>query len=592
MKRSLLTLGLAFSVICTSFGQAVNPIELGRASNAYTVLRSEQNQVYADNTTGTVAFVHRQDVTVWGGGTAANGRLRYDISVDGGNTFNNDIGMLNNLYTRVARYPQITGVGNSPNPLLNSLAWAAPTLNPSGGWDGIANGVSGVYTSNPLPFSSENYDFINDSTLLQGGLCQGLPNELWMTDFYAPNGAAADSLRIFKGTYSTITGAVVWSLHSSIHLDHYLGYNGSPTAIGPNMSFSPSGNDGWAAYLGDLNGGSDTTINPVFVHSSDGGASWGAPMEVDLRTVEYMGNSMTLMEELQDLWVDTAGNPIGTGRPTCAFEFDITVDANGNPHMLVVVANASTSDNPNPAYTLYSGLAKLALDIYTEDGGLTWKAVKVAPIYTFRGTFGTGGGGVGITMDNNPQIARSQDGMNIFYSWADSDTSDIGFGVSDNLAPNLRIASQRISDGYMTCPKWITRNDLFWDGLALWPTMAPEVLYDDINGVFKLPIVMTSMIVNDHEQPCSFWYFGNDATIDANNDYIAEAKFFDSHNCYISGVERKPLLEVFTGTWGMFDPDGKVVAEAVVDAHPEFSAIYLHNGDDLSNPQTTAAIDA
>ena len=65
----------------------LNPIQLGSASNVFTVYRENQNQVYADNETGLVAFIHRQDIFTHGGTTFDNGRLRFDISFDKGLSF-------------------------------------------------------------------------------------------------------------------------------------------------------------------------------------------------------------------------------------------------------------------------------------------------------------------------------------------------------------------------------------------------------------------------------------------------------------------------------------------------------------------------
>ena len=67
--------------------QIVNPVGMGRASNAFSTLRPEQNHGYSDDSTGMVTFIHRGGVTVWGGAATHSCFLRYDISFDGGQTF-------------------------------------------------------------------------------------------------------------------------------------------------------------------------------------------------------------------------------------------------------------------------------------------------------------------------------------------------------------------------------------------------------------------------------------------------------------------------------------------------------------------------
>ena len=92
MKKHVLLLGGVLSTLINVNAQTVLPVAMGRASNAYSAVTTEQNQVYANDANDQVVFIHRQDVSVWGGGGNASGKLRYDISTDGGATFSNDIG--------------------------------------------------------------------------------------------------------------------------------------------------------------------------------------------------------------------------------------------------------------------------------------------------------------------------------------------------------------------------------------------------------------------------------------------------------------------------------------------------------------------
>jgi hypothetical protein len=524
-----------FLLLTSSFCfSQVTPVELGRASNIFSILRPEQNQVYASDSLDLVAFIHRQDVSIHGGGTAESGKLRYDLSTDGGATFTNDIGVLNDMYSLPARYPQITGFNftNSLNPFDQKLVWDAPTINPLAEWNAPVNGLSDITNSSPVT-STENYFPEPVSTYLGAGLCQGLPGEFWSFDgsYNTSPTMLNDSLYLQKGVFNPMTQDVDWEIYEWIKPPHNLSFDGTPKVASTNIAFSPDGNTGWAAFLGDLVGGPDSTFNPIFIPSTDGGVTWGNPIEVDLSTVDYLSNSdcdpKTIPDVLREYWIDDMGDPVSTGRPTCSFEFDITVDGNGNPHMFVVVGSASTTANPFPAYSLFSGLVKLAIDLYSEDGGMTWTAYKVAPIYAFRSpSFGTAPNTV--TMDNHTQISRSPDGSHIFYSWVDSDTTMIGFGNSQNSLPNLRTAALQVSTGLVTCPNWVTRGDLTWNGKALFPTMAPEVLVNE-DGSFSLPIVMAEYVTPPND-PVRFWYFGNDAIIE-NNDFIAEISAFDVDIC-------------------------------------------------------------
>lgn len=517
---------------------AVAPVQLGRASNIFSILRPEQNQVYYDDDLDLVAFIHRQDVIVWGGGSAENGKLRFDLSVDGGATFTSDIDVFNGTYTRPARYPNITGFNpnSETNPFSSFLAYSAPTLNSSPGWDGHVTGMSDVTTSPPAN-ATETYSLLSSQTYLQGGLTEALPNEFWTVELQYDGSTFPGDIYVNKGEYvTTPSNDVVWSRYDTISPPHSLSFDGTPTLVGPNISFSPDGQIGWIAWLGDLVGGPDSTLLPIFMKSTDGGATWGTPIEVDLNTSPDVADWLTAFWiQVDSVTGDTTS--VSNGRATCAFDYDITVDANGNPHMAVVIGSGATTDAPEPAgYTIYSGLEKFMADVTTDDGGATWYVNYVAPVLAFRGAFGNTGP---VNMDNQPQISRSPSGSHVWYSWIDSDTSavtgsmnGIGFGVSDQLAPNLRIAGRRISDGWQTCYKRVTDGDFIWEGRALFPTMAPVSICLDTNE--WMPIVMVEMITNEPLESCNFWYFGNDAGFDIDDDFYPKSQLildWDAPSC-------------------------------------------------------------
>lgn len=488
---------------------AVNPIQLGRASNVYSILRSEQNQVYANDDLDMVAFIHRQDVTIHGGGTSENGKYRYDLSINNGASFTNDIGVLNPTYTRPSRYPNLSGFNASgnTNPFNAHLVYAGPSLDASPDWDGHVNGVADVSTGSITP--TEHYDFIGQSSLLPGGLCEGKPGEFWIMDTEYNTG---DSVFLYKGTYDTQNDDISFvRAHSVLPNYNTASISATATYLGGNMAASPNGDVIVAAWLGDLTGGHDSTLSPIFMISSDSGATWGSPIEVDLQSIPGVSDSLT------NFWiaVDSATGdttPAGTGNPTCAFDYDITVDVNGNPHMVVVIGNGSTPTQA-PDYSIFSGIEKWIIDVNTTDGGTTWNVDWIAPILTFRGEFGTPDpqNGSLISQDNFPQISRNESGEKVFYSWVDSDTCVIGFGESDNIAPNLRISGMNVATGDMSPWKVVTDGDILWDGTILYPTMAPTTITIGSNNI--LPIVFANMIQNDQLGPTQFLYLGNDAVI-------------------------------------------------------------------------------
>ena len=78
----------------------------------------------------------------------------------------------------------------------------------------------------------------------------------------------------------------------------------------------------------------------------------------------------------------------------------------------------------------------------------------------------------------------------------------------DNIAPNLRIAGLRISDGFQTCYKRIEGN-INEDGV-LTPSMSPLVLKNNVQ--YTLPVVSGRLISNANG-PVEYHYLGQIATL-------------------------------------------------------------------------------
>jgi hypothetical protein len=535
---------------------SVNPIGLGTASNALTCLRTEQNQVAVDNMTDAVVFIHRQDVTVWGGGGTENGKYRYDISIDNGATFNNDIGPLQTTYTNYGRYPNVAFFNETgtSNPLNEKIVYQGPTNRfPTPGWIGQVNGLADVATSNPVT-ATEHYQFDGNNVLLPGGLCEGLPGEFWSVEYAFDGTDLMDSIRVLKGTYNTGTSDIDWQLYQRIDPGYDKTFDGTISSVGPNIAFSPDGMTGYIGIVSNVLSGTNTnneTLLPVFWKTTNGGATWGNAMEVDLDAISWIADS------LQTLWVDSLGNPASDGRATTAFDFDMVVDGRGNPHMGVVIGTAGGG------FTIASSLAKFMGDVTSNDGGATWEVTFLSPVLTFRGTYGSGSAPIDI--DNFPQTARDDAGDHIFFTWVDSDTSaltgsmnGIGFGVVSNDAPNLRAVAKDVPNNTQTYPMLISDGDILWEGRVLNPMMSEKVLMNGTNA--QLPVVVLEFLQNDPNAPSKFWYFGNDISFDLNDPTIW---------CY------QPLMQL---GWTSFTTPGFTPVCAVgTDAGAGHAAVELYD---------------
>jgi hypothetical protein len=479
-----------------------NAVLLGSAGNVFSCVRGEQNQVVAVDSLNLLAFIHRSNPSIFGG---SSGHLRYDVSIDGGLTWSSDIGPLNTLNSNAARYPNISAsnfLGGS-NPVNAEFVYYAATVNAgANAFNGHVYGVSSVNTTG-APTATEHYAFQNQNAMLPGGLCQSARGIYWVSDIGGNGTLSNGDIYIYRGEYQPALHDIVFVRTDTIDDNSSLTYNGDPHLTGSNIAFSPDGETGWAAWLGDPIGGRDSIYSPVFSKSTDCGQTWSAAMEVNINAIAWIRDS------LQSLWTDSIGNPASDGNASCGFDFDLTVDNLGNPHMAVVICTGRD-------YSVSSAFAKFLADVTTPNGGATWEADYISPILTFRTQeFGTA---TTVTMDNQVQIARDEGGCNLFFSWADSDTAlltgngnGIGFGESANLAPNLRISAKNVASGMKTYPQLISDGDLFWEGAILFPALAPIVLNDPTG--WNLPIVVAVMDAGDPINPATFHYLGNDCHI-------------------------------------------------------------------------------
>jgi hypothetical protein len=497
MKKQLLSLS-SFILVLGINAQAVPS---GSSSNAYTILRPAQNQVSVDTATNTIIFIHRQNIALTGEGAPANGKLRYSVSTDGGLTFAENVGVINSSYSQPARYPQVMLYNSGSAGSLNDLKaiYSAPTLNSgASGWNGHVMGVSNVVNSNPT--ATENYNFLNQNTGLGGGLTMGVNGEFWMVETGIVNDSLrADSIIVYKGIYNSANNDVNWSKFGALQANLSKTYDGIGRLSSANIAFSPDGQKGWIAAIGDLIGGSDSIYQPVLWNTTDGGATWNGPIGVELMNVAGLMDSLNYIR-----YLDQNGDTIYAAAASTSFDFDITVDADGNPHFFTIIVCGEIRNQNNAvvgngkSYSSYSGMNKFAADLTTTTGGATWKMNFISPVNTFRTSFPGD-----LSVDNQPQVGRSTDGQIIFFSWSDSDTLLVG-QTNDNTNPNLRVSALRVSDGFQTCYRRVESNPNEDNVFA--PTMSPTVYQ---TGSIYYPAIITGEFTSDDLNPVNFYYMGN-----------------------------------------------------------------------------------
>ena len=147
-----------------------------------------------------------------------------------------------------------------------------------------------------------------------------------------------------------------------------------------------------------------------------GGATCGVPVEVDLASLPLTGGNPTIGAWL----VATATGASGVG--TATFEADLTVDAQGHPHLLMGVGHESMRHAGN----IDARPGQLLVDLTSSDGGASWRGLRVADLNAHEFALGGASGSEPLVVGNDPQIARKEDGSRVFYSWTDTDPAICG----------------------------------------------------------------------------------------------------------------------------------------------------------------------
>jgi hypothetical protein len=494
---------------------AVASTGIGKASNAYSTT-GVRTYLWVDPSINTIAFTHRNDVNSFPGTTS--GHLRYDVSTDGGQTWAVDQGPVysptgsNGQLNAPARYPQ----GVIFNPLGNTvadsayLAFFAPSLNgtnSTGSWGGQV--VGSIQLDGTDLYSQEI------STQPSAGLFWQVADDLtFVADsqkVFGVNGADDitsgsvvynDTVILSVGTFNSTTKQVEFT-HQKIQFN-FAGDSagtGNPLLADIKIAFSPDGSVGYISGLGYLNDPSVApygVYSPTFMKTTDGGKTWSTRAGVNVDNLTITGHgTLTFKDSLSSLY------PSWTiGALTTAFEHDLVVDKNGNPHMILnlcpsannTITSTSTSGT---AFSVYSAL-NMIVDVYSTDGGTTWKGHFIDTVNTFRGDYGIDPANPDFTEDNRPQIARNADGSMLIYAYGTTGPL-LNFGTTDNLYPDVWMRSLAVDADTMGTLRDMTGNTAdIGSGVQL---NLPHIVYDiNSSGEIFVPVTATGLSGGDPTQ--------------------------------------------------------------------------------------------
>ncbi len=525
----------------TVTSSAVTAVKMGESSNLYTIIVNESPVITAfprsGSNGGSIAIIYRGNSQECGGIWFDN--IRYSISTNGGQLW--DIGVvtvppqfvgchgkgpLNPRHTRSPRFPSNALFSPNPSSLDSlSLVFAGPVLKPSGnGYSGYLTGLAKNVTGKPI-ITQEAYEVLGEQYYFVYSLTHQVVSpcgyeQLWFLSRDFDGTKPGNIIYLHQGIYNPFLQKVEWVVKETIHLPYFTNNtDGNSISRSLHVAFSPDGQDGWIGLLGDIKGGQDSTLNPIFIHSSDGGETWGEPEEVDFSTFPALRDSL-----LQAAMVPGPNGqliPVSTGKATASFDCDLVVDSLGNPHLLTTVGAASTIFWSQANYSIYTEVYNKLFDI-TKDPHKDWNMLLIDNLQTFRGDLG-GVIGLPIIHENNPMISRSPSGKQIIYSWADTDS--VAATTTGNESPNLIGRAYDIQSQHLTpIVNWTANDSNFSDKIYL--HQASEIALQTGSQVTQ-PIVVPTLDHNDPIQPISLWHF-QDITYDQ-ADFTDTTNFF--YNC-------------------------------------------------------------
>ena len=506
----------------------VSITNIGTSANAYGLIGGGKSNLMAHPGLNSISFIHRMGGMLDPGGYS--GDLGYDVSTDGGMTWNTMIEIytakLNaggEYYIDAARYPQ----GGIYNPTGNMdpneayVAFCAATTAGSNGttWGGICWGRGKIGDPTDTTYNFSN-SFPGTSFYVPDGFTISYGNGFWVTDANIDwNGGTG----VYQGNLILTHG--IWNEEELdfdvefIEIDNPTVDNAPPADY--KIEFSPDGQIGYIVTLADIGEvpvSNGQSYYPVLFRTTDGGLTWSDPIPVALAGEDGIPAVQNFLSQAEIAELYDAPLPEPEQIPfTTAFDCDLSVDMYGNPHIAVMIGvTGSTpysiiSARSETSGYLFMASFLLSSDNMGEEG--SWDAYELGRPFSFRGSFGDD-----VTEDQRIQIARNAEGTKMFVGWLDTDTTI----SSENNAPDIRVRGVDIIDHMLTAdalgnplPVNVTYGSEATFS-AYFFCMASEVFEN--NGSYTIPFVYQEIVEMSPGEPVQYKYIQDFAFTDA--DFI------------------------------------------------------------------------
>lgn len=481
---------------------------IGGSVNNLGVIVSESRCLQYNAAINTVGLAYRQNDATWTGIPNGNsGTIAYAWSSNNGGTWDSTIMAASSSYLH--RYPAGTMYNPSANTNpSNAYAVVAGPWHPGQDWQGnyFASKqltAPGTNTNNTVTYVDNNalqpgqvkQDFVRvDPQFTADGAIHIMGTLYENANATTVAGQGWRGITLNKGMFSA--GTFTWSVDSLKPSFKANTSGDSQRFATTNMAWSESGQIGYVAFYGiDANAQPGTPANsyqPYVYKTTDAGATWSRYMPLyDFSSIPSISSRLFAT---RGTTVTGLGKPfIGPGEGGSA-----TVDAAGNLHLFLTMGSAFSDHIDSLGYTYatnYNSVWDYLVDVKTTSTG--WDAVVIDSLSCAGTGTLTNWSGASPEYDARLQISRTADGKNIFYSWADSDSTltaseGVEFTHVSRFPEIYQIGYDVILDKF-TCKKNMTAGKTGVDKQAFFFYASP-IVAKPTGSTFQIP---TSFVKSD-----------------------------------------------------------------------------------------------
>ncbi len=454
---------------------------IGYSNNVYNSLVEQTTGLSANQDLSLISCTHRGKVGEHG--AASSGDIMNSYSTDGGMTFNTYL-YLQNSSSYNNRYPSgvIYNPANNTNVSNAYVVYCGPS-HQGGTWDHNFFG-SGKFDSTNI----NNQYIPSNGALVRMGMTATSDGKIHVAGpLYTSTPYTTDTVYLYTGEFNSSTNSFDWTIFKLDTFEfvtdpatgNYLAYNWFW-----NTAWSKGGSIGYLWTLGRVNNYDHRSYQPVVWKTTDGGATWTMMPPFDFGTLTTITNRLQPMRGMS------------ISRPQFTSSLDGVVDVNGDLHLFALVKAAFSDHNDSLGYSyIVAGLDNNGaaynpiFDVYTTANG--WDARFISNIYTFEvdaDESGYGSGSDAIGWDMRLQAGRTDDGVKVFASWTDSDTSSAPAGTNGfplNMFPNIYVQGYDVVSGKGTNPTNFTVGSS-QDGDCYFHYMSETILSG--GGAYNIPL--------------------------------------------------------------------------------------------------------